>query len=371
MRGGKGSSAHAICIGSAYIGSTSMVVREQVPLAPLTTFGVGGPARFFVEARSEPDVREAVQFAHARGLPLFLLGGGSNLLVADAGFNGVVLKIGLRGVERVNDGKNAIFAVAAGEDWDAFVARVVAEDCAGIECLSGIPGSVGGTPVQNVGAYGQEVSESIREVVVLDRRTLQLRTFANAECGFAYRASLFNAAERDRYIILRVTFELRRGGKPTIRYADFQKVFADSASKASLSQVRDAVREIRRSKAMLIVPGDDDCRSAGSFFKNPVVSRQQFESLDSKLRSRGMALPNFPAGDGHRKLSAAWLVEHAGFAKGYTRGAAGISRRHALAIVNRGGATATEIVALKNEIQARVRGEFGVELQAEPVFLGF
>jgi UDP-N-acetylmuramate dehydrogenase len=224
--------------------------------------------------------------------------------------------------------------------------------------------------VQNVGAYGQEVSETIREVVVLDRNSLQTKPFSNSECGFAYRTSIFNTAEHDRYIILRVSFALRRGGKPAIRYADLQKMFGDSAM-PTLAQVRDAVREIRRSKAMLIVPGDDDARSAGSFFKNPVVPLKQFEELDTTLQSRGLALPNFPSENGFRKLSAAWLVEYAGFAKGYTRGAAGVSRRHALAIVNRGGATAAEIVALKDEIQSRVRDKFGIELQPEPVFLGF
>jgi UDP-N-acetylmuramate dehydrogenase len=348
-----------------------MIVREHLPLAPLTTLGVGGPARFFVQAHAEADVREAVQFARDRGLSLFVLGGGSNLLVADAGFNGMVLKIALIGTKRVDEGSYAIFTVAAGEDWDAFVARSVENNCAGIECLSGIPGSVGGTPVQNVGAYGQEVSETIRTLEVFDRREMEKKFFSNEECGFAYRASMFNTAERDRYIILRATYVLRRGDKPAIRYADLQKVFADLASTPSLSQVRDAVREIRRSKAMLIVLGDDDSRSAGSFFKNPVVPLRQFEELDSMLRSRGLALPNFPAENGFRKLSAAWLVEHAGFAKGYVRGAAGISRRHALAIVNRGGATAAEIVALKDEIQARVRDEFGISLLPEPVFLGF
>jgi len=347
-----------------------MIVREHLPLAPLTTLGVGGPARFFVQAHAEADVREAVRFARDRGVPLFVLGGGSNLVVADAGFNGVVLKIALLGTERVDEGSDAIFTVAAGEDWDAFVARTVENNCAGIECLSGIPGSVGGTPVQNVGAYGQEVSETIRTLEVFDRQEMEKKVFSNEDCGFAYRASMFNTAERDRYVILRVTYVLRRGEKPAIHYADLEKVFADLAA-PSLSQVRDAVRKIRRSKAMLIVLGDDDSRSAGSFFKNPVVPLRQFEELDSMLRSRGLGLPNFPSQNGFRKLSAAWLVEHAGFAKGYGRGAAGISRRHALAIVNRGGATAAEIIGLKDEIQARVRDEFGITLLPEPVFLGF
>ncbi len=348
-----------------------MIIREQVPLAPLTTLGVGGPARYFAEARSESDVREAVEFAQSRDLPLFVLGGGSNLLVADTGFDGLVLKIALRGIDRSAADNNVTFRVAAGEDWDSFVARAVEDNCAGVECLSGVPGSVGGTPVQNVGAYGQEVSETISEVEALDRQSLQRKTFTNAECGFGYRSSIFNTTMRDRYIILHVTFTLHRGGNPTIRYRDLQTAFAEVASQPTLLQVRNAVRDIRRSKAMLIFPGDDDARSAGSFFKNPIVPQRQFEDLEAGLRSRGLTLPSYPAGDGFRKLPAAWLVENAGFAKGYSRGAAGISRRHALAIVNRGGATAADIIALKDEIQSRVFSEFGVELQPEPVFLGF
>lgn len=355
-----------------YIGSTPMIVREHMPLAPLTTLGVGGPARYFVEARTESEVCEAVRFAQTRDLPFFVLGGGSNLLVSDAGFKGLVLKISLCGSTSTSNGNDVTFRVAAGDDWDAFVAHTVEENCAGLECLSGIPGSVGGTPVQNVGAYGQEVAETICEVEILDRQSLQTETFANSDCSFAYRTSLFNTTDRDRYIILRVSFTLGRGGNPTIRYSDLQKVFADyAAGTPTLTKVRNAVREIRRNKAMLIVPGDDDARSAGSFFKNPVITQRQVEDLDTRLRSRGFTLPSYPAGDGFRKLSAAWLVEHAGFAKGYTRGAAAISRRHALAIVNRGGATAADILALKNEIQARVGSEFGIQLQPEPVFVGF
>ncbi len=349
-----------------------MMIREQVPLAPLTTLGVGGPARYFAEAQTESEVREAVQFARSRDLRLFVLGGGSNLLVSDNGFDGLVLKISLRGIQRTagsDDG--VVFSVAAGEEWDHFVARAVDEDCAGIECLSGIPGSVGATPVQNVGAYGREVSETIREVEALDRQSLQSKSLSNTECGFRYRTSIFNATERDRYIILRVSFVLRLGGRTALRYADLQKAFAGARPEPTLAEVRTAVREIRHRKAMLIVPGDDDARSAGSFFKNPIVSRDQFEDLAARLRSRGLILPSYPADEGLRKLPAAWLVEQAGFAKGYSRGAAGISRRHALAIVNRGAATARDIVALKDEIQSRVFCEFGIQLQPEPVFLGF
>jgi UDP-N-acetylmuramate dehydrogenase len=348
-----------------------MVVRENVPLAPFTTLGVGGSARYFADAYTETDVCEAVRFAQSRGLHLFVLGGGSNLLVADTGFDGLVLKVSLRGITSMAKGNEVTFRAAAGEGWDAFAAHSVEQNCAGVECLSGIPGTLGGTPVQNVGAYGQDVSESITAVEVLHIASLERQTFSNRDCGFGYRSSIFNTAERGRYIILHVSFVLLHGGKPAVRYVDLQKAFANAAERPTLSQVRNAVRDIRRTKAMLLVPGDEDARSVGSFFKNPVVTHQQFDDLEAGLRSRGETLPNYPAGQGFRKISAAWLVEHAGFAKGHTRGAAGISRRHALAIVNRGGATAADIVHLKDEIQSRVLAEFGIELQAEPVFLGF
>ena len=359
-----------LCI--VYIGSTRMLIREQVPLAPLTTLGVGGPARSFVEARSEAEVIEAVEFVRSRELPLFVLGGGSNLVVADAGFSGLVLKIGITDSwYSATPHGIVLFKAGAGVDWDALVARTVDANCAGLECLSGIPGTVGGTPVQNVGAYGQEVSETIYEVRALDLRSMETGTLSNAECGFAYRSSIFNATKRNCYIILEVSFALREGSKPNIRYADLQKFFAEHAAEPTLTEVRAAVREIRHRKAMLIVPGDDDARSAGSFFKNPVVPQSFFAELSTRLESRGLQMPSYPAAEGFRKLPAAWLVEHAGFAKGYTKGAAGISRKHALAIINRGGATAAEIIALKDEIQARVFDQFGIRLAPEPVFVGF
>ncbi len=349
-----------------------MLIREQVPLAPLTTLGVGGPARYFVEARSEAEVTEAVQFARARQLPLFVMGGGSNLVVADAGFPGLVLKIGIGDLwYSATPHGIVLFNAGAGVDWDTLVARSVEANCAGLECLSGIPGTVGGTPVQNVGAYGQEVAETISKVRALDLSSMEIRTLSNADCRFAYRASVFNRTERNRYIILEVCFALREGSKPSLGYAELQKFFAPYNGEPTLAEVRAAVREIRLSKAMLIVPGDDDAHSAGSFFKNPVVPQAYFEELAARLESRALSLPSYPVAEGFRKLPAAWLVEHAGFAKGYSKGAAGISPKHALAIVNRGEATAAEIVALKDEIRARVLNEFGIELLPEPVFVGF
>ena len=343
-----------------------MVIRENVPLAPLTTLGVGGPARYFGEARAESEVVEAVEFARSRKLPLFVLGGGSNVVVADAGFAGLVLKIAL--TDFSHDG--VILVTGAGYDWDALVAEAVAAGFAGVECLSGIPGTVGGTPVQNVGAYGQEVSETIRELRALDLKSMQTVTLSNAECGFGYRSSIFNTTARGRYIILQVSFALRSDSAPTLHYADLQQVFSVRPTPPTLADVRGAVREIRHRKAMLIVRGDEDSHSVGSFFKNPVVSQARFEELSAKLAARGLRLPSYPAGDGFRKLSAAWLVEQAGFTKGYIKGRAGISRRHALAIINRGGATAAEILALKEEIQAGVQQEFGVTLDPEPALVG-
>jgi UDP-N-acetylmuramate dehydrogenase len=350
-----------------------MMIQENVPLAPLTTFKVGGPARFYVEATTEREVIQAVEHARSRELPLFVLGGGSNLVVSDHGFQGLVLRIAVGGVvERETNGKRE-FEAGGGEEWDALVALSVARNCAGIETLSGIPGTVGGTPVQNVGAYGQEVAETITSVRVLDLTTMQVRDLANEACGFRYRTSIFNSDERGRYIVLRVTFALTPNGTANVVYADLKKHFAAHSGVPSLAQVREAVRQIRLSKAMLIVPNDDDCRSAGSFFKNPVVAEAKYDSVLAVAQRRGLDRepPRYPAGNGFVKLSAAWLVENSGFHKGFTLGAAGISKRHALAIVNRGGATAADIIALKDTVQAGVRSAFDIELQPEPVMVGF
>lgn len=347
-----------------------MLMQENVALAPLTTLQVGGAASYFVEALTTADVRAAVDSARSRHLPLFVLGGGSNLVVADAGWPGLVLKVAISGVDfRVEDGEGIIDA-GAGVEWDALVRMAVERDCAGIECMSGIPGSVGGTPVQNVGAYGQEVAETITEVQVLDLRDGQVRELCNEACGFEYRASIFNTTERGRYIILRVTYALRPGGEPRIEYADLKRYFAGRA-RPSLREVREAVRAIRANKSMLITPGDEDARSAGSFFKNPVLSDAEYQALAERAAARKLEVPSYPALQSQRKISAAWLVEQSGFHKGYTRGAVGISRKHALAIVNRGGATAADIMALKDEIQQRVMDTFGIRLQPEPVFVGF
>lgn len=348
-----------------------MLVRENVPLAPLTTLQVGGAARFFVGARTETEVRDAISFARSRRLPLFILGGGSNLVVADSGWPGLVLKIDLAGIDETENAGLVRFRVAAGEDWDRFVARAVAHNCAGVECLSGIPGTAGGTPVQNVGAYGQEVSETIRSVRALALESLDIEEFTNEQCKFAYRSSIFNTTERGRYAILSVTCELTRGGAPLLKYADLQRHFQGWSVTPTLADVREAVRRIRATKAMLLTPGDEDSRSAGSFFKNPVLGGPEYQLLCQKAEGRKLRIPAYPAADSQHKISAAWLVEHSGFQKGYVHGNVGISRKHALAIVNRGAGTAREIVELKTMIQQRVEELWEIRLEAEPVLVGF
>ena len=351
-----------------------MLLLENIPLAPLTTIKIGGPASYFVDANNIGEVQEAVTFAHARNLPLFVIGGGSNLLVADTGWPGLVLKISVSGIDRnsghTEDGK-VLFDVGAGESWDKFVSHAVVARCAGVECLSGIPGSVGGTPVQNVGAYGQEVSETITSVQVLDLKDGQVRELCNEACGFSYRASIFNTTERGRFIVLRVTYALTPEGAPRVTYADLKRHFEGRETPPNLAETREAVRHIRALKGMLIVPGDPDCRSAGSFFKNPVLSEEQHEDLKKRAAERGFTVPSYPALETRKKVSAAWLVEHSGFAKGFGSERVGISSKHALAIVNRGGATAADVLALKEQIQNRVQEIWGIRLEPEPVLVGF
>lgn len=300
-------------------------------------------------------------------MPLFVLGGGSNLLVSDAGFPGLVLQIGIMGVKDRGDG---IFEVGAGEVWDEFVERMVEAQMQGIECLAGIPGSVGGTPVQNVGAYGQEVAETIVSVRAFDRATDGFAELDREACKFRYRKSLFNSDEPDRYIVTGVVFKLHPFGQPQVTYGDVKRYFAETPEDIDLKSVANVVRKIRQGKGMLIVEGDPDCRSAGSFFKNPVVAYRRLGEVAAAASMSEDAVPHWPAGDGTVKLSAAWLIERAGFPKGFRDGAAGISSRHTLALINRGGATAADIESLQEKIQAGVRGKFGVALEREPVKLG-
>jgi UDP-N-acetylmuramate dehydrogenase len=319
-----------------------------VELSELTTLRLGGPAGALVDARSEAELVEA-----ARGAAL-VLAGGSNVVVADNGVPGTVVRVLTRGVER--DG--ARLTVAAGEDWDALVATCVAEGLQGFECLSGIPGTVGATPIQNVGAYGQEVAETVESVRVLDRATGRVEDMSAADCGFVYRGSVFKY--HDRRVVLSVTFVLREGAMSgPLRYADLARALdVPIGGSAPLAEVRDAVLTLRRRKGMVIDPADPDSVSAGSFFTNPV------------LETAPAGAPAWPEPDGRVKTSAAWLIEQAGFHRGYGNGRIGISTKHTLALVNRGGGTTAELMALAREIAGAVRERFGIELHPEPVLVG-
>ena len=343
-----------------------MQVEQHVALGPLTTIGIGGPARYFVRAASVDDIRSALAWAGERSLPTFILGGGSNLLIADDGFDGLVVRVELAGITVESEDEYAMVKVAAGEPWDPFVAYCVERGYAGIECLSGIPGSCGATPIQNVGAYGQDVSETIARVEVLDRAMGLVKSLTPEECRFGYRSSLFKS-ERDRYIVVSVTFRLKPGGCATIRYPELQK-YADEQGipTSDLRGIRAAVIAIRKRKGMVLDPGDPDTRSDGSFFMNPVIPRAEYDAF----ARRAPEAPHFPAGE-DVKLSAAWLIEHAGFGKGFTHGNVGLSSKHTLAVINRGGGTAREVVELVAMIQKAVREKFGVAMHPEPNFIGF
>ena len=355
-------------------------IQKNIPLAPLTTLKIGGQARLFVKAETEQQVVEAFDYAKNERIELFVLGGGSNILVSDEGFDGLVVQVALRGFRPADHpadeasapllkpgGELRKITAQAGEDWDRFVAYCVENDLSGIECLSGIPGFVGGTPVQNVGAYGQEVSETIVSVRCLDRATGLIVELTNAECGFGYRTSIFNMTMRDRYIVFSVTYSLIKGGAPRIAYKDIKEFFA--GRKPTLSETRDAVLRIRAEKSMVIDENDPNSRSAGSFFKNPIVERELLAKIGEKQGIKDV--PHFDVDDGNVKIPAAWLIENAGFYKGFAMGNAGISTNHSLAIINRGNATAKDVLALKDRIISEVQGKFGIELRSEPIFIGF
>ncbi len=339
-------------------------IQQDIPLAPFTTLKIGGNARYFIRAETELQVADAVRYAKAKRLKLFVLGGGSNALVSDSGFNGLVLQIALKGNQTDYIGNKVSITAGAGEEWDAFVQLCVSRDFAGLECLSGIPGSVGGTPVQNVGAYGQEVSESIISVRCLERETSSFIDLSVKECGFGYRTSIFNSSSRDLYIVLAVTYLLKMNGEPKVEYKDLLEHF--DGGQPTLANVREAVLNIRRKKSMVLDDADPNFRSAGSFFKNPIIERDKL----NEIRSEFEHIPNFVFGD-KIKIPAAWLIENAGFYKGFSIGNAGISSNHTLALINRGNATSAEIIVLKERIQAAVAGKFGIDLQPEPVFIGF
>lgn len=347
-------------------------IKENVNLTPFTTLNVGGPAKYFVSVSTEGELKEAVNFAKENSLPIFFLGGGSNILISDDGFEGLVVLKGIGGFDYKIEGNKAIVTVGSGENWDEVVRRTVELGFAGIECLSGIPGKVGAAPVQNIGAYGQEVGNVIRTVRGYDLEVDVFSELSHDECKFGYRKSLFNTYEKGRYVITAVTFELIPNGEPTIKYQDLQIKFADNPN-PTLSEVRNAVIEIRRSKGAAYVAGELEFKSAGSFFKNPIVSREVFtrvreitESMEQPATPWFWELP-----DGRVKIAAAYLTEKAGFAKGYKMGKVGISPKHALSLINLGDARAEDIINLAREVIKGVEDKFGIKLEVEPLMVGF
>jgi UDP-N-acetylmuramate dehydrogenase len=358
---------------------------EGVPLAALTTLGLGGPASRLVEAATEAELVAQVRSADERGEPLLVLGGGSNLVIADEGFPGTVVRVATRGVHGEAPEPGAVrLTVAAGEDWDSVVTQAVGEGLAGLECLSGIPGLAGATPIQNVGAYGQEVAQAVVAVRAYDRFRRAVTELSHADCGFGYRTSAFKntvgqGSVTGRFVVLDVTFQLQRSAlSAPVRYTDVARSLGVSeGERAPLGDVRAAVLALRRSKGMVLDPDDPDTRSAGSFFTNPVLDLVRFADLERAVAGHcgpGIRIPRWSPEPGQVKVPAAWLIERAGFARGYSRGPDGrgarISAKHTLALINPGGATTASLLALAREVADGVRKVFGVDLATEPVLVG-
>ncbi|MES1157484.1 MAG: UDP-N-acetylmuramate dehydrogenase [Haliangium ochraceum] len=351
-------------------------IADDVALAGLTTLELGGPARHVVVAADETTVAAAVAWTADRGLPLLILGGGSNVVAGDAGFDGVVLRMALRGLRFQPAGDRVLVHAAAGEPWDDLVGQAVARGLAGVECLAGIPGLVGATPIQNVGAYGQEVAETIHAVRAHERATGQVVELPPGACGFGYRDSRFKR-QPDAYVVLGVTFALSPGVVPPVRYAELAAAIAGRAGgrPLTLADISATVRMLRRKKSMVIDAADPNRRSVGSFFTNPLVSPAVADAAAARAVAAGVArataeMPRFPGAEGAVKLSAGWLIEHAGFAKGWRRGPVGLSTNHALALVHHGGGSARDLIALARDIRDAVARRFGVILIPEPVLSG-
>lgn len=351
-----------------------MTIEQNISLASYTTIGLGGEAEYFALCQSISDIKEALKFAHGKNLPIFVLGGGSNTVFAGGTVKQLVLKIDLRGIKFTQQDDSVLVEAAAGESWDELVKTCVDKGLAGVECLSGIPGSVGATPVQNVGAYGCEVGETINLVKAIDRENSEEVEFRNADCGFSYRQSRFKTSDAGRYIITSVVYKLQPDGEPKVLYPELQKRMAVKLSgqplgrgSKALQTVRQTVLELRSQKSMLAKKDDPNARSVGSFFTNPTLTAQEFAGLKERWSAQGGAgeVPSFLAGD-KIKVPAGWLIEQAGWRKGYTENGAGISEKHALALVNRGG-TSEALLALAEKIQKSVFDKFGVKLEREPI----
>jgi UDP-N-acetylmuramate dehydrogenase len=345
--------------------SPSLEPRRSVPLARYTSLQLGGTAEHFVEVNTASELAEALAWAERHGAPVTVLGGGSNVVIADAGLPGLVLRVARSEETSVLEGERALVTIGAGASWDELVERTVARGWAGLECLSGIPGCAGATPIQNVGAYGQEVADTLAAVRAYDRQDRMLRELSAAECQLSYRSSRFKTHDAGRFIVLDVCFALHAGGAPHLGYPEIARRF--TGTRPTLAGVRSAVLATRRDKSMLLDPSDENGRSCGSFFLNPALDAAQLE----QLRARAPNPPTYPQPDGRFKVPAAWLIERAGFQKGQRWGAVGISSRHSLALVAHAGATSRQLLEAAHRVREGVAGALGVLLEPEPIFLGF
>ncbi len=353
----------------------TLPISTDVSLAPLTSLGIGGPAQYLAQPQTQQVLLDCLRWAKQQKLSHWILGGGSNVVIADQGLPGIVVQWAAKEKQIVHTHNGVVdVRVDGGHHWDDLVAWTVREELAGLECLSGIPGRVGAAPIQNIGAYGQEVKESFLTASVLDLETFEISSWDAERCQFGYRSSALKASAGRRYLVLDVTFRLLHQGPPAVRYAELQRTLEASDSSLSLQHVRDTIVQLRRKKSMILDPNDPNSRSAGSFFTNPILRNEQVQEVWERVRNElkpGVKMPQYPAEAGKTKLAAAWLIERSGFSKGDGQGHVGLSLHHSLALINRGGATAQELLAFAHKVQKQVYEYTGVKLHPEPVFLGF
>lgn len=346
-------------------------IEENHPLASLTTFNVGGAARFYASVDSETALIEALDFAKSRSLPILVLGGGSNVLVSDSGFEGLVIHIAIMGITSRSEGDHCVVHAGSGEEWQGFVDWCVSENLQGLECLAGIPGAVGASPVQNIGAYGQEASETIINVKALDIATGKPVLLSNELCRFGYRTSIFNSTSAGRYVITGVTFRLKRNGKPVIKHRELADRLQE-ASDSTIRQVRDSVLAIRAGKGLLAREGYERFRCAGSFFKNPVLPAERSKEIEEMVsKAGGGACASWPSGPDEVKISAAQLIQSAGFRRGYRQGNVGLSPKHTLIIIAYPEATGWELAEFAEEVRRKVKEKFDILLKPEIRLVGF
>lgn len=346
-------------------------IKKNILLKPLTTLKIGGSARYFCEVKNEKELLDALSFSRRRKIPYFILGGGSNIVISDSGFPGIVIQNRIQGIEIIKKGKKAEIRVGAGENWDRLVERCVNQNLAGMELLSAIPGTVGAAPVQNIGAYGQSADKIIKSVTAFDSYSNKTVMFSNSDCKFKYRNSLFKSSKKNRYVIIEVSFKLILNGKPNLSaYHEIEKYFKNYKKMPKIADVRKAVIEIRSKKGMVIDSEVQSYKSVGSFFINPTIPKEDFTQIRRKLTETSDSKWFFELSREY-KISAAFLIEQSGFPKAYREGEVGVSPKHALSLINYGNANAADMIALARKIKSAVFKKFGIILESEAQFVGF